>query len=412
MASSIPSQERMVDPFASYNSNVVNKLTEVVTQSSKGLLTINSLQVTQDLVSPNDTIIVGTGYAVKDDVLIKITSEHTVDFTDDEQWVTPPDILFPGGNCYVVLEYQYLKQRPAPQANIKILQPGERSLINGDSVYLLLKVVKTSVTSPHNITALYDYDPEVGYEDNARPYIKYYASGEVNLPVHNQTTDQGRVVYESERNKFFFGYNDQWGELTSGGVSFDIDTTSGVSVGEICYVDSNGDAQLSVSTALNTQADFIVTAIGTVADGIGRGIICGYWDGVPVEAGISIVIGDILYLSAITAGAVTNVKPSSSYQVVGRSLSAGNVTTPIEMIFSPKLMLTASLTGQISVWSGSYYADVDVTIFNKTNAFDCHWFDDSTDKEVMPEDVEIRDSGNTIRVSFPVSGLTINYMIS
>ena len=411
MASTIPSQERVVDPFASYNSNVVNKITEIVTHNTEGMLTINSLPVTQDSTSPNNTVVVGTGYAVKDDVLIKITSEHTVDITDWDQYVNVPSV-FPGaGTYYVVLTYQYLKQRPAPKAYIKILQPLERGFLTTGSIYLLLKVLVVDASG--NILSISDYDTEVGYETNARQYIKYYAGGEVNLPVH-QDDDTGRIAFESVRNKFFFGYNDAWGELTAGGVSFDVNTT-GVSVGELCYVDSTGNAQLSISTGLYTQADFITTAIGTAASEVGRGIICGYSSGVPVEPGILIGIGNILYLSATTAGTVTNVRPDSFYQVVGRALSSGSVTTPLEMIFSPKLMLILSMTGQISTWSGpdatGYYNDVTVAALDGTSAFDCHWFDDSTNREVRPTAVEIRGDGNFIRVYLSDNTSVINYII-
>ena len=290
MASTIPSQERVVDPFASYNSNVVNRLTEIATQGTEGMLTVNSMQVVQDATSIN-TVIVQTGYAIKDDVLINITAEHTVDFTDDDQWVTPPDaITFPGGNCYVVLDYQYAKQRPAPQANIKILQPSERGLIGAGSTYLLLKVVKTSLLSPHNITALYDYDPEVGYTSNERQYLKYYVSGAVNLPVHDQERDQGRIVYESETDKFYFGFESSWEDLNK------------------------------------------------------------------------------------------------------------------------------NISGQISSWtldatSGDYFYDVDVTTLSGPSAYISSWFDDSTDSQVIPSNVEIRDAGDTVRVYFPINTLTINYII-
>jgi len=416
MASTIPNQERVVDPFASYNSNVVNRITEIVTHNNVGMLTISSMEVVQDSTSPNTSVVVKPGYAVKDDVLIKITAEHTVDFTDPDQWVTPPDITFPGGNCYVVLEYQYLKQRPAPQANIKILQPNERPLINGDSIYLLLKVVETSTISPHDIVALYDYDPEVGFEDNARKYIKYYAGGEVNLPTFEKTRDQGRVAYESERNKFFFGYSDAWGELTAGGVSVDLDTDStGVVVGQLCYIDGSRKAQPAISTDLNTSADVVVTAIGTAASGIGRGSISGFAEGVPVETGVVAGTGDILYLSATEAGTVTNVRPGTFYQVVGRALSAGSGTTPLNMIFSPKLMLSLSSSGTFSTYSGpdatGYYHDIDVSALDGTSAFDCHWFDDATNREIRPTEVEIRNGGDVIRVYFDVDTLTVNYII-
>jgi len=418
MASIIPSQERAIDPFASYNSNVVNRITEISTQGTEGMLTVNSMQVVQDSTSPNTIVIVQPGYAVKDDVLIKITAEHTVDFTDDDQWVTPPGILFPGGNCYVVLDYQYLKQRPAPQANIKILQPGERSLIGGTSTYLLLKVVKTSTSSPHNIVALYDYDPEVGYESNERQYLKYYASGTVNLPIHDQVRDQGRMVYESIRNKYYFGYDDGWRELSAGGISIDINTDStGVIVGSLCYVDDNRDAALAIATSTGTGADIIVLSVGTSVSGEGRCSVAGFAEDVPVSTGILINIGDLLYLSDTEAGTVTNVKTTPFYQVVGRALSQGSSTTPIDMIFSPKLVLSQSIEGQITSWlgpdgNGDYFANIDVSSLDGTNAFDCHWFNDSTDYEVRPSNVQIISEGTYIRVYMPDSTSVINYLIS
>ena len=51
MASTIPNQERVVDPFASYNSNVVNKITEIVTHNEVGMLTVSSMEVVQDSTS-------------------------------------------------------------------------------------------------------------------------------------------------------------------------------------------------------------------------------------------------------------------------------------------------------------------------------------------------------------------------
>ncbi len=415
MASTIPNQERVVDPFASYNSNVVNKITEIVTHNTEGMLTVNSMEVVLDSTSPTDTLIVQSGYAIKDDVLIKITADHIVDINDDDQYVssqTPVE----SGNFYIVLDYQYLKQRPAPQANIKILKPSQRGLISGNSQYLLLKVVELSAVIPQTILGIYDYDPEVGYEDNARQYIKYYAGGEVNLPTFSKVRDQGRMAYESERDKFYFGYSSAWGELTAGGVSIDLDTDStAVSIGELCYVNNSRQAIPAISTGLQTAADVIVTAIGTAASGIGRGTTAGFGSGVPVEPGILIGVGDILYLSDSDAGTVTNVRPEVYYQVVGRALSAGSITTPIDMIFSPKLMLALSLTGQVSVWAGpdgtGYYNDINVVSLDGTNAFDCHWFDDSTDREIRPSEVEIRNNGNIIRVYFPVNTLTVNYII-
>lgn len=416
MASTIPSQERVVDPFASYSSNVVNRLTEIVTHNEEGLLTVNGMQVISDSSASNTSVIVKPGYAVKDDVLIKITAEHTVDFTDDDQWVTPPDITFAGGNCYVVLQYQYARQRPAPQANIKILQPSERGLVSSsNSIYMLLKVVSLSATSPHNITALYDYDPEAGY-DNMRPYIKYYAGGEVEMPTFSRVRDQGRFAYETARDKFFFGHSTEWRELTAGGVSVDITTdTTGVFVGQLCYVDTLGNASPAKSDSLFTAADMIVTSIGSGATGVGRGIVSGYGEDVPVETGQLVAVGDILYLSETEEGTVTPVRPQTYYQIVGRALTTGSSTTPVDMIFSPKIMLAVSKAGQITSWSGpdatGYYHDIDVAALDGTAAFDCHWFDNATKREVRPSEVEIRSGGDVIRVYFAVNTLTIDFII-
>ena len=420
MASTTPTQERVVDPFASFNSNVVNKISEIVTHNTDGLLTINSLQVSLNSISPTTTVDVSTGYIVKDDVLINITATHEVDFTDDDQWITPPTLTFAGGTCYLVLKYTYQKQRPAPIATIRILQPSERGTLATDSSYFFLKAVELSATTPHPITAIYDYDPDtVTYPNSERNYLRYYAGGVTNLPTFDQVRDQGRIVYESERDKFFFGYESGYNELTAGGVTVDVNSDStSVSPGEICYVDENGDATPSISTSFNTQADMVILSNGTAAEGTGQGIVSGFATGVPVESSTytAIAKGDILYLSAADAGTVTNVKPPVLYQVVGRALTTASSTTPVDMIFSPKMMLLTNSSGQISGWAGPdgdglYYHDIDVSALDGTGVFDCTWFDDATDTQIVPSKVEIRNSGDVIRVYMDVNTLTLNYMI-
>jgi hypothetical protein len=390
----------------------------LVTHDEEGLLTVPSLDVISDTTSPTTTVIVKPGYIVKDDVLIKIKADHPVDFLDDDNWVSPPDITFTGGYCYVVLHYQYQKQRPAPVATIKILQPSQRNIINlPGSTYFLLKVVEMDALNPHPILGLYDYDPESGYEDNKRKYLKYYAGGEVNIPTHNRVTDQGRIAYETERDKFFFGYENEWKELTVGGVEVNVNTDStGIIIGQICYVNSVGNATPAISTSVETGADIVVTAIGTAVESTGRGIITGFAMGVPVETGMLIGVGDILYLSDVEAGTVTNVRPGALFQIVGRALTSASSTTPVDMIFAPKMMLAPSTSGIITTWSGPdgsglYYKDIDVSMLDGTSVFDAHWFDDATNKEITPADVEIRNGGNVIRVYMSVNTIDLNYMI-
>jgi len=411
MASTIPTQNRVIDPFASYNSNVVNQMCHVVTQNSDGLLITNSLQVTLDSTSPTTTVIVSPGFAIKDDVLINITSNHIVDFTDGDNYASGAPLPMTGGYYYIVLEYVYIKSRPAPQAHIKILKPTD----SFTSRYLLLKVVEISAVSPHPITALYDYDPS--HLTIKREYIKYYAGTEVRLPTHVQLTDQSRIVYELDRNKYYFGYSDGWRELSAGGISVDINTdTTGVELGMLCYVDSNGNAAPAIATCFESGADLAVLSIGTAVSGKGRGSVAGFVEGVPVETGIGINIGDLLYLSATEAGKVTNIKTASIFQVVGRALTAGSQTTPVDIIFSPKIVLCTGIEGQISSWDGpdgvgNFYSLIDVSNLDGTNAFDCHWFDNSDHTEISPAEVQILNNGAHIKVSMPVNTVTVDYVI-
>ncbi|HKJ81507.1 MAG TPA: hypothetical protein VJ954_05740, partial [Ignavibacteriaceae bacterium] len=412
--SHIPSQERVIDPFASYNSNVVNKITEVVTQGADGILTADSLQGTIDSTATS-AVTISTGYVVKDDVLIHITTNHQVDFTDVNHFASG-QLPTVGGYYYIVLDYQYAKSRPAPVASIQILTPSERSLLTVGSSYFLLKVVELSNSGPHPILNLYDYDPDT--PANERKYIKFYAGTERTIPTFAKHTDQSRIAYETNRDKFFFGFKDGWRELSAGGVSVDVntDSTAVTAVGQLCYVDSNRTAIPAIATSRHTGADIVVLSRGTVSAGTGRGSVAGYVSDVPVETANLIDIGDLLYLSAVDAGTVTNVRPSPFYQVVGRALSQGSSTTPIQMIFSPKVLLAISLEGQISSWlgpdgDGLYYNTIDVSTLDGTNAYACHWFDNETHEELQPEKVKIYAAGDYIRVYFLDSTTIVDYII-
>ncbi|MFW9871474.1 MAG: hypothetical protein ACFFG0_00020 [Candidatus Thorarchaeota archaeon] len=416
MASPIPTQERIVDPFASYNSNVVNKITQLITQDSNGLLTTNSLQVSLDSTSPVNTVVVSTGYAVKDDVLIHVTQEHQVDLTDTDNYVGTP--LITAGYYYLVLDYTYAKSKPAPQASIKVLTPNEiaAGAYSLGGQYLLLKIIQLSIPSGIQIDNLLDYDPSDSTV--TREYLKYYAGTEYSIPTFSATRDQSRMVYESNRDKFYFGYKNGWGELSAGGVAVDINTDStGVAAGNLCYVDENRDATLAIATSVDTCSDMVVLSVGTAASGAGRASIAGFVEDVPVETGVLIDVGDILYLSENEAGTVTNVQTFPVFQVVGRSLSQGSSTTPIDMIYSPKVPLAVNMEGQITSWVGPdgndyYYHDINVSGLDGTNAFICSWFDNSNGKQIIPVDVEIRNVGNIVRIYINDNTSVIDYIIS
>jgi hypothetical protein len=385
------------------------------------LLTTNSLQVVVTQASGPPIVQVQPGYIVKDDVLINIKNPHNVDFSIEENWATtPPDpFLFAGGNVYVVLEYTYQKQRPAPVAKILLLRPDERNLVSG---YLLLKVIELSAT-PSSVLETYDSDPEVGFQTNTRKYLKYYAGGAVDLGAHTPD-DIGRIVFEGRRNKFFFGHEADWQELTSGGVAVDIETPPGVFPGQLCYINNNSEATPAISSdttstiAFETGADLCILALSDPMTGPGRGIITGFAQGVPVESGIELSPGDILYLSAVQAGTITNVRPANFFQVIGRALDAANEFNPANIIFSPKMMITLGMSGTISSWvgpdgDGRYYHEIGIQAIDTTaiTVVDAHWFDASTDKEIVPADVELLFDGQILRVYMTDNTSVLNYMI-
>ena len=215
MASSVPEQYRVVDPYASYNSNTVNQLTEMVSRAENALDIPCSLEVVIDSTSPTNTVVVKPGYVYKDDVLIFVSEDHQVDFTDSDQYITVPN---PGdltvGYYYIVLQYTYIKSRPAPQARVKIIRPDQRNNYDyGSSTtsLIFLKAVYVSSISPIIIDSVYDFDPSIGYTDNKRKFVKRYVGSETDFDPTDfeKCRDQSRVAYDITKDQFYFGYEDR-----------------------------------------------------------------------------------------------------------------------------------------------------------------------------------------------------------
>jgi hypothetical protein len=424
--SSKPSQLRTVDPYASYNSNVANKLTRMLTQNDNVLLSKNSLRLELDTTSTLTTVIVKTGTVFKDDVLIEVTADHVVDFEDPTHYINANGggggALGETGYYYVCLEYTYVKSRPAPEVNIKILKPSQRSSFVTSTSLLMLGVVKVVVVGISNgidlSDPLHNYDPE--NPDNRRRYVTFYAGTETGLPTFDQFRDQSRVAYDSETDKFWLGYRDNWQEFGTGGSVINIDTT-GTVVGQLCYVDASGSAVPAIADSLTTGADIAIKTVGLAVNNSGKALTSGIALDVPVETPLVVTAGDLLYLSSSQAGKVTNAKSSPFFQVVGRALTSGDSSNPIDMIFTPKMTVVDSLVGTIGVldWvedgtSGtSYYFDVDISDMDlSVYAIISAFFDDNDDKQIQPSDVQILDSGDTFRVYMPTNAVILNYIIS
>lgn len=425
MASTIPEQYRAVDPFASYNSNTVNQLTEMRSRAENVLDIPCGLDVVADETS-SSVVTVRPGYAFKDDVMIYVSEEQTVDFSDDDQYITTPTVGDPlvTGYSYIVLEYTFIKSRPAPQANIKIVRPGERNNYDygsSSTSLIFLKAVNITSISPITVGSVWDYDPSPGYQDNKREYAKRYAGSVTNLPTHAQCRDQGRFAYDAVSDEFWFGYEDRWERLNVAG-TFNIDTTA-VDVGDLCYVDSNGEAAAAIATGITTAAEMVAIEIGRAANGTGQARLNGYVQSVNVEAAApAFVVGALLYLSDSEAGTVTGVQPDPLYQVVGRALTdqPGPGGT-VDILFFPRALqettTTARLTDTITApgdWtlSGSdYYYDVDITdlgLSDEDVIVSCR--DHADDMVITPQDIELS-IADTVRIWMPVNTVTMTVTV-
>jgi len=410
-----PSQDRAIDPFSSYASDNVNKLSRGVSKAQDGILTVSDLVVVADSTS-STSVTINPGFAYVSDVLLQVTSSHSLDFTQQSEYLAGTT-LTADGYYHVVLSYDYAKSRPAPIAKIQIVDSDwtpHASL--GDSLLFLAAVYVYSGA----IISVHNYDP-----DNPtvkREYIKLDVSAEYDRPTFSATRDRGRILYETSVNKYWFGFEDRWEEI-SAGVSIDINTdATGLVVGSLAYIDSAGNAALADSTGgVSTRAEMVVLELGTTVTGNGRARLAGVIDEIQVDSASIVGIGDVIYLSPIEAGKCTNIKPTGIYQVIGRAMSAGSASTPIQALFFPGDLMATAISGSIGagdwLYDGSapyfynYYYDVDISGLDlQYSALIINTWEAS--KLVDVSQVYIVDSGDTCRICQNASGTVIDYIIS
>lgn len=409
MARSILEQSRAVDPYASYNSDIVNKLTGIVTRGSDALDYYNSLQVIPDSTSALDHVEVLPGIIYKDDMLIEITSPYRVDFTDPAQYVSASGDPFntEAGIYYIVLEYTYIKSRPAPQAHIKILLPSQITSFqagNFPSLFFLKAVDVAVNVGVGSIVELYDYDPNDA--STKREYIRNYASSEVGLPTFDAARDQSRIAYNPLEDQFYFGYSDRWD--IPGGDTFEVNTL-GVSKGDLVFVTASGDMDRARSNLPSTTSDGSAISI----DANGRVQTSGKVVDVPIESGIVPAVGNLLYLSGTDPGTITNSKTLPFWQFVGRCLEVIDGTSvsmlyvrgepngalDVELGFGSSFIVDDS-TGSWTIDGSSYKHDFDVSEFKDGEAIVTIW-DATTGFVIQPEKIEYVDP-NTISIWMPL----------
>jgi len=422
-----PCQVRTIDPFAEYNSNVANKLSRMLSGNENVLMSVNSLRLTQDSTSITKVAVVQTGTVFKDDVFIEIAEDHRVDFRDSDNYILFDTGFDEAGYYYIVLEYTYLKSRPAPMVSIKIIKPSQRALMYpSDSLLMIGVVYVINNAGEFEIDSLdHNFDPDD--TDNRREYVKTRVGTETGLPVFEQFRDQSRMAYDSETDKFWLGYENQWNEFGVGGSIISIDTT-GTNVGEICYTDTAGAAVPAIATAIDTGGDVCVKAVGLEVDSSGKALTSGIGIDVPIETAQVVTAGDLLYLSSQEAGKVTSEKVTDEtnpyYQVIGRALTSGDSANPIDIIFTPKAVMLEALRGQFDAttdpdpfvgWAGAgpYYRDIDISKLEITSEYSIliNLWDNSTSMKIEAEDVEIISSGDTVRVWMPAPQV-INWIVT
>jgi hypothetical protein len=213
-----PTQERAVDPFASYTSNIVNRLTNMITRGNRGLPTIYDLQVTIDSTSPTDTVVISSGWCFKDDVLIEIQEESTMKIlgssdVSDNYAHNFNYLSASNGYYYIVLYYNYVKSRSAPTARLYCIEATNTGTIYPDNTgdYLLLKVVHVVGGV---ITGISDYDP--GTPANVREYLPIIIGVLPSEPSFDVNSHTGRIIYDIATDTMKYGAAAAWKVVGTG----------------------------------------------------------------------------------------------------------------------------------------------------------------------------------------------------
>ena len=323
MANIYPIQTRSVDPYASYNSNSVNRLTRMITRETNCLHDIYSIDVEADSTAPLTFVVVKEGTAFMSDVYIKIDADFRVDF-EDRDFYLDVNPFNEDGYYYVVLDYYYVKSKPAPQASIKILKPSQRAILDTSSRYILLKVVdviwngSTFVINP----GFFDYDPD--YPNHKRIYASLYCGVEDNLPTFDMSRDVSRLIYVRNLQEFYYGNdNGDWEAFSA--VRDVVDDVGSCTVGQMAYMDDTGVLQPAISGDSTTFATCVILTTSPK-----KVRLVGKCDDVQIETGISLSVGDRLFLSATEAGKVTNViPPGEKIQYLGSCVEVTGLTCSI-----------------------------------------------------------------------------------
>lgn len=368
MTNIIPVQTRTIDPYSSYNSNIVNQLTRMITKAVDCLDHVHAIEVTIDPDNPTSGLIISPGICYKDDVIIEITEEFKVDMSDYSFYLNPDaefDHWNQSGYYYVVLSYQYEKALPAPQATISIILPTQRyDFINNPAGYLFLKCVQVRFIEPatFEIVRLYDFDPsDELYKQAIRVYSQIWCGFENTKPEFIHDRDQARIIFVEDEDTIYFGGAYSWIPIDPLKITID---TSLCIVGELVYAGDDGNAHSAIADNPLHFADGFVLDLPLPEGGLGHIRLYGYADHIPIEPGITLLPGERLYLSKITPGGVTNLISSPYSQYVGKCVSVPNESY-CTMFFQPGGSASTGGGGGVSFEDLSYTELFSDSIFKQ-----------------------------------------------
>jgi len=330
MSLEYPVQTRAIDPYSSYNSDIVNRLTRLITRGKNCLHGTHAIDAYADSTSSN-TIIIIPGQCFKDDVIISIDQPMVVDLTSSDYYINHQNPWNEAGYYWLCLEYTYAKAKPAPQAKIRLLKPSQHHLFAQSGAFLFLKAIEVTFDGTvFNMGSLYDHDPSL--PEMKREYAQVIAGVEDSVPTFIQERDEGRLVYVRDQDELYFGTSERWESFNA--IRANIDTTL-CEVGQLGYLDIDGKVKPALATNSLTHADCGVIQIGPAHNGDGKVRLYGKLEDVPIEPGRTISEGENVYLSSLTPGAVTDLMQGSNAQFIGTCVTPGISDTTCDIWFLP-----------------------------------------------------------------------------
>ncbi len=163
MAVLTPTQSRTIDPYAEERwSSVINRMTRLVTAGNDVI--IKPEQSFRITIDDEATITIQPGLFVKDDCLIHITEDYTVDFNDmtNELYVDAVGGMDTTGYYFVVAQYSYARTLPPQKAYYRLIKDkATYDTYTGRFIYLAsIKVIDDSGYKIDTTVNPYYYHPD------------------------------------------------------------------------------------------------------------------------------------------------------------------------------------------------------------------------------------------------------------